>query len=155
MRRTGEAVGFLVAGVVNTGITLVLYWCLLLVLPYQLAYTLTYVAGIGLAYWLNTRFVFRVAPSVRTAAAYPAVYVVGYLTGLGALHFCAEILGWPHAVGIFVSILATIPVTFLLTRALLARSRRPGRPTGERGIGAPGSNRPDSPVGSREPEISP
>jgi len=143
VKASAEAIRFAVAGAVNTAGTLVLYWCLLLVAPYQIAYTVTYVIGIGLAYWLNTRFVFRVAATPRTAAVYPIVYVVGYLVGLGALHVAVELLGWPRAVGILLSTVVTVPTTFLLTRAILTRSRRARADDGGRAGAGAGARIPD------------
>jgi putative flippase GtrA len=92
---------------------------LLLVIPYWVAYSIVYVVGIAQAYWLNTRLVFRVKPTRNTAIAYPLIYVVQYLLGLLVLRGAVEILHWPQAVAIFLSIAVSMPVTFLLSRILL------------------------------------
>lgn len=123
MKVGSEALRFLVAGAVNTLLTLLLYWGLLRFLSYAVAYTIAYVAGIGLAYWLNARFVFRVAASARTFAMFPLVYVVQYLLGLATLYAAVEWLGIPRAVAILVSIALTIPVTFVLSRTILKTPR--------------------------------
>jgi|OpeIllAssembly_1097287.scaffolds.fasta_scaffold283983_3 putative flippase GtrA len=156
MKATAEAVRFVAAGAVNTGATLVLYWVLLLITPYQAAYTVSYVAGIVFSYWLNTRFVFRVAANPRTAAAFPIVYVVGYLLGIGALHVAVEWLDWPRAGAILLSIAVTVPATFMLSRAILTRSRRKRPVDGESAdpnpdvtLSTPSKPRPTSTSGGR------
>lgn len=116
---TREALRFVIAGAVNNVTTLLLYWALLLVVPYWLAYSIVYVTGIAQAYWLNTRLVFRVKPTRHTAIAYPLIYVVQYLLGLLVLRSAVEILRWPQGVAIFLSIAVSMPVTFVLSRMLL------------------------------------
>lgn len=116
-----EALRFLFVGGLNTAVTLVIYWMLLPRMGYGIAYSVAFAVGIVLSYVLSLRFVFRARASVSNAFAYPLVYAVQYVLGLGLLAAWTELLGLPARYGVLVSIAATIPVTFLLSRFVLRR----------------------------------
>lgn len=116
----GEALRFIIAGAVNTLATLLLYW-LLLPLGYAIAYTISYVAGIALAYQLQGRFVFRATTHARHAMMFPLIYVVQYVVGLLVLWIWRNRLGLPEAYGVFAAIAVTLPLTFVLSRTLFRR----------------------------------
>jgi putative flippase GtrA len=116
---SSEALRFLIAGAINTLVGYSIYFVLLPTVGYAWAYTAAYVAGIGLAYVLNTRFVFRVQRRVRGILLFPFVYVVQYLIGVVTLHVAIKNLGVSQELALLVSIAVTIPVTFLLSRFVL------------------------------------
>lgn len=118
------ALRFLVGGAVNTGATLVLYWVLLRFVHYQAAYLVSYCAGILLSYALNTRYVFKARHSWLKFAVFPLIYAVVYGIGALTLKVAVGYLNVPAAAGPIVSIIVTLPVSFLLTRALLQRPAR-------------------------------
>ena len=109
---------FLVSGAFNTGATYVLYLALMQALPYRTAYSLSYMAGIALAYGLNRYFVFRAKGSLATMAKFPAVYLFQYLLGLGVVSLWGDVLQWPKALAPLAAVVVTIPVTFLLSKRL-------------------------------------
>lgn len=117
----GEAARYLIAGATNTAVTFGAYWLLLRVLNYAASYTIAYVLGIFLSYTMNTFFVFRVAPSKRSAMAYPLVYLVQWLTGMLTLWMWATMLRLPANYGALVAIVVTVPVMFVLTKLILKR----------------------------------
>lgn len=112
---------FLIAGGLNTGATYVLYLALLRVLPYALAYSATYLAGIVLGYLLNAYWVFRGTPSVRSALQYPAAYVLNYLFGLGSLWIFVEALYLPQWVAPLAVLAITTPVMYLMSGFIFRR----------------------------------
>ena len=122
-----EGLRFLVTGAINTGATFLLYWALLLVAEYRVAYTIAFVSGIGLAYVLNSRYVFKVKASARSALIFPIVYAVQYVLGLFVLWVWTDKLALPKSGGVFATVAVTIPVTFVLSRAILKRNRLPRR----------------------------
>ena len=87
-----EVVRFVICGVINTGVTFLMYLWLLWLTSYAIAYTLSYVAGIFLSYWLNTKFVFREPLSISRAHQYPIVYLVQYLLGMAFLFLLVEVV---------------------------------------------------------------
>lgn len=116
-----QLVGFVVVGGVNTVGGYGLYLLFFLVFSYRLAYSLAYVAGIGISYLLNTRFVFQQKPTASKALQYPLVYAAQYVVGVVALSVLVEGLGVNPAYAPLGVVVATIPVTFTLTRFILTR----------------------------------
>ena len=117
-----EALRFLIVGGLNTAITYALYLALLPLLDYTVAYTVTYVLGIGLAYLLNTRFVFRVRPSVHSAVAFPFVYLIQYGVGMLVLSIAVRLLEIPQQYAMVAVIAVTVPLTFFLSRLSLTQA---------------------------------
>lgn len=117
----GEAIRFLAAGAINTVATYAAYLVLLEWMTYGWAYSLTFVAGIGLSYLLHTRFVFRVAGSAGRFAVYPLIYAAQYAAGLGILHVAVAMFGMSERLALLASIAVSVPLTFILTRLLLKR----------------------------------
>ena len=120
-RLSGEGLRFLAAGGANTLFTLLLYWGLLRILDYRVAYTVAYLVGMATSYFLNSRLVFRTRPTVRSALAYPLVYVSQYLLGLAVVWAWVTRLGLPATYAALVAIVVTLPVTFFLSRLILRK----------------------------------
>ncbi|MBB3813597.1 putative flippase GtrA [Xanthomonas arboricola] len=118
------ALRFLLGGALNTGLTLVLYWVLLRFMHYQWAYLASFCAGILLSYLINTRYVFRAEHSWLKFAAFPLIYLVTYALGALALKLSVGHLGVPAAVGPLISIVVTLPVSFILSKLLLQAPKR-------------------------------
>lgn len=107
---------FLVAGGGNTVATYLLYLLLLQFMSYRLAYSITFLVGIGIGYLINVLWVFDKALTAKSALAYPIVYSVQYLVGLGLLAALVEIMGIPKVVAPLIVVAATLPVVFWLTK---------------------------------------
>ncbi|HEY2818053.1 MAG TPA: GtrA family protein [Casimicrobiaceae bacterium] len=114
-----EFTRFLIAGAVNTVISYTAYLLLLAILPYLIAYAISYVVGIAISYLLLTRFVFRTQRRLSTAVRFPLVYAVQYLMGSIVLALLVERWGVRASIAAIVAIVASIPVTFLLSRFVL------------------------------------
>ena len=113
---------FLIAGGVNTVVTYLIYVGLALVLFYPLAYTITTVLGVFISYLLNARFVFRRRLSIAAALQYPVVYIVQYVLGLGLLYFLVELAHFNKFVAPIFIVFATVPLTYVLSRYVIARN---------------------------------
>ncbi len=111
---------FLVVGLANTGIGYAVYLLALPYIGYQPAYAMAYVAGIVVAYLLNSTFVFRRSLSVATAARYPLVYAVQYAAGALVLHGLVNWLGVDAHWAALIALAASVPVSFVLNRLALA-----------------------------------
>ena len=120
-----QGLRFLASGAANTAITYALYCGLVFFVHPQLAYAIVFVLGIGIAYLINSTYVFRAPLRMATAAFYPLVYAVQY--ALGAL-----LIGvFTHAglgprVALAIAIALVTPVSFVLNRIVLARKRPAG-----------------------------
>ncbi|MDQ3523958.1 MAG: GtrA family protein [Chloroflexota bacterium] len=116
---SAEALRFLLVGAFNTAATYLLYLAALQVMPYRLAYTGAYAAGIVLSYALNTWFVFRAPWSWKRLMAYPLVYLLQYGLGLLFLSLLVE-RGWvSQELAPLAVVVITLPLTFLATRYLI------------------------------------
>ena len=114
-----EFVRFVFFGGVNSLLSYILYALFLLLIPYQAAYTLSYVLGILFSYLLNTRYVYRAELRLTKALQYPLVYLVQYLLSIGLLYSLVEVFHVAKLLAPALIVLATIPVTFLLSRFII------------------------------------
>lgn len=97
------------------------YLLLLVPVSYEAAYVLSYLLGIALAYVTSAKFVFRREVSRRSALLFPLVYIVQFAFGFVVIRFAVDYLGVPEGLGLAVSVLATLPVTFAMSRWIIHR----------------------------------
>ncbi len=118
---------FLIVGGTNTVITYGLYLLLLLIMPYSAAYSIEYLAGITISYYLNSRFVFHQPLQWKKAFQFPLVYVVQYIAGIVILSLSVEILHISTEIAPLLVLALTVPMTFVLSR-LIIKGRHPVTP---------------------------
>ncbi len=118
---------FAVVGGINTVVYYMLYLLLRTVVPYFFAHVLAiFVAMIG-SFFLNCCWTFRTPPTWRKFVLFPLTNATNYvLTTLGVV-MLVEWLGIDERLAPLVAALAAIPVTFVLSRRLLADPHRPKR----------------------------
>jgi putative flippase GtrA len=114
---------FIVAGILNTGITYALYLILLTWQGYEFAYSLSYAAGIVISYLANAIYVFRKPLKASSAMAFPLVYVVQFLIGFLLVKILVEWLTVPAEIAPLIAIAVTLPVTFVLSRWIISGKR--------------------------------
>jgi putative flippase GtrA len=119
-----EILRFIFAGLVNTTATYLLYLLLLQFFAYPISYTIAYVSGIAIAYWLSTTYVFRSRREKRSMILFPLVYVAQYLLGIAILYLSVSLFGVPQAFAALICIVCTIPITYVLSRAIV-KTRKP------------------------------
>lgn len=126
MRSTRDSfVRFLIVGVANTAVSYVLYLGLLTLMSYPLAFTLTFVLCVLASYAFNTRFVFGARWSWRGAAQFPAVYLGQYLVGLLLMWVLVGRLGMDERLAPLLVIAVSVPLTYVMARAVIAAERNP------------------------------
>src|SRR6476659_6952739 len=86
---------FATAGAANALLTFLLYNFLLLATPYWLAYTLSFVAGIGFATLVNPKFVFDIDLGLAGAIRFSLFYLASYGIGLKLLSVLIQVVGFP------------------------------------------------------------
>lgn len=116
---SSEFIRFVITGVINTAASYIIYLLLLVVLSYSAAYTISYAAGIALAYYLNSRFVFGQPLHWKKAAGFPLIYGVQYLLGIAILVLMVEAFRINTAIAPLIVIACTVPFTFVVNRAFL------------------------------------
>lgn len=112
---------FLASGAFNTLVTYALYLILLNIINYKASYTITYIFGIFLSYILNRYFVFKSTTGYRSILLYPLVYVAQYVTSMGILWLWVDHLHLNEKAAPLIAILITIPLTYLLSKAIFTK----------------------------------
>jgi len=115
---------FLISGGLNTVSTYAIYLVLLQVMGYRIAYTISYVFGIILAFFINRFFVFKAHRGWRSAVFFPLVYLAQYLVSLAVVWAWVEKLHLGETLAPLVAIAVTIPLTFILSRLVFGRETR-------------------------------
>ena len=93
-----------------------LYVALLLVMRYEAAYVIAFIAGVALAYVVNAKVVFEEPMRRKSALWFPFVYLFQFLLCLVLLRVSVERLGVPEWLALGVAVGVTLPITFLLSR---------------------------------------
>lgn len=112
---------FLLSGGVNTLVTYLLYLLLASVMHYQLAYLITYTAGIAFAYFLNVRLVFKSQSSLGKILRYPFIYLLQYALGAGLLFILVGVLNLHAALAPLLVIVLLLPVSYFMNKLILTR----------------------------------
>ncbi len=115
----GEFARFLVMGGANTVVAYAVYLLLLNWMRYEVAYTIGYAVGIAMAFVLSASFVFRQPLRRRSAIRFPLIYVVQFLVSFALLRVAVEWLHVPEWLALGFAVIATIPVTFVLSRLVI------------------------------------
>ncbi len=115
---------FILMGGINTLLGYAIYALFLLFLPYTISYTLSYGLGIFIAYYLNSRFVFKTKFSLAKAAQYPLVYVFQYIAGVLILRLLVGVFAIHVLIAPIIVVGFTIPLTFFLSRFILKERSR-------------------------------
>lgn len=110
------------SGGVNTALTYGMYLFLLTLIPYRWSYTISYISGIFLAYFLNRFFVFKSHRGLSSAVLVPLIYLVQYSLSLAILWWWVEVLDLEEKVAPLIAIAITLPVTFILSRLAFAKN---------------------------------
>ena len=121
-----EASRFVGVGALNTLLTFLLYQALLFAVPYQVAYTLSFAAGIVFSAVVNARVTFGTTLTARTGLRFAAFYLFNYGLGLALLTVLVEFGGISPVIAPVLAIVLLLPVSFFGSRiALLGKARHP------------------------------
>ncbi|MZR30635.1 GtrA family protein [Sneathiella litorea] len=122
----GKGWRFVVTGVLSN----VLFYCLFLILlwltvPYQIALTVTYIAGMIFGYLVNKHWSWKdQSPVLRSAATYVVIYGVVYVCHLGFVSYLVEIQAFTPAIAALTSFIClTIPLFMLLDKLVYRKPR--------------------------------
>lgn len=111
---------YLVAGALNTLSTYALLVLAMRFMPYLIAYSLVYAIGVAIGYALQSRFVFRVPLSWRTARRFPLAYAAQYAFGAILLWLLVDAAQMSRNLAALVVVGASVPLGFMLNCRVLA-----------------------------------
>lgn len=112
---------FLLLGAVRTVLSYALYLALLQLLPYRIAFTVSYIITLVFSVFVNGAYVFRTQLTPLKVLRYGAVFCINYFLGLGVLTFAVAVLGLDEKIAPAVVIVVMFPVGFLTERYALTR----------------------------------
>lgn len=118
-----EFLKFIVSGALNTLATYIIYLLLLNFISYSISYTVSYISGIFLSYYLNSLFVFKEKLSLKKFLKYPIVYIVQYIINLFMVFLFVEKMGFSARFVPLVVILITLPITYLLSKIIIKEKK--------------------------------
>jgi putative flippase GtrA len=118
-----ELLRYIFIGGVNTILGYIIYSVFLLIVPYTIAYTTSYVAGIFISYTLTSLFVFHQHLSLRKAIQYPLIYIVQYILSITSLHIFVDLLHFDARFVPLIIIFYTVPVTYVLSRFIITKRK--------------------------------
>lgn len=124
--RLFEIVRFLAAGLTTTVFSYALYLALLLKMSYMPAYVASYIAGIVFSYFINTYFVFSEGFSLRSMLKFPLVYVAQFAINFMVIWLTVEKFEVRKELAPLIAIVLSIPVTYVMSRAIIKKGSRPG-----------------------------
>ena len=123
---------FGLVGLVNTGVYYGAYLAIRLLAPYFVAHLLALAVAMVGSFFLNCYWTFRTRPTWRKFALFPLTNAANYVTITVGVVVLVEWLGVASRIAPLIAAVAAIPVTFLLSRRVLA-----GRPDPGTGPGRP------------------
>ena len=121
-KRIFEIARFLLAGTATTVFSYAIYLALLILLPYMVAYVISYAAGIIFSYFINTYFVFRQRFSWKSFFQFPLVYAAQLVINLLVLWLAVDKYGIKQEFAPLIAIVVSIPATYFLSRAIIKKN---------------------------------
>lgn len=118
-RESRQILRFVIAGAVNTGLSVLVYQAALFVMPHGPAYVLAYLAGIAIAYVLYSRQVFDAPLGTRRFAAFAVFYMLSLTVGTLLNGALIEVFGIIERLAIFITVALMLPVNYLGSRFCL------------------------------------
>lgn len=118
-RESRQILRFVIAGAINTGLSVLVYQAALFVMPHGPAYVLAYLAGIAIAYVLYSKQVFDAPMGTKRFAAFAVFYVLSLAVGTLLNAALIEMIGIIERLAIFITIALMLPVNYLGSRFCL------------------------------------
>ena len=137
---TGQLRRFVVVGLLNTAAYLAGYLLLRLVLPYLLAHVVAYAISMVGAFFLHCRITYRAQPTVGKFLRFPLTNAAGFTATTLVLWLLVDVAGAGERLAPLLAAAAAVPVSFLVSRAILTTAPRDRRrdPAVSTGSGAAG-----------------
>ncbi len=126
--RWGELVRFGLIGLVNTGIYYAGFRLLHLALPYLAAHLIAFAVGVVVSFFLNCRFTFHVRPTLARFVRFPLANLTTLVVMTVAVSGLVEVLRVEPDVAALVAAIATVPITFVVSRLLVVGHLRRSTP---------------------------
>jgi len=124
--RFAPVLRFVLAGAVNTLLSIAVYQAALFATGHVAAYVIAYAAGILFAYFAYARHVFDVPLSTRRFVVFALFYIASGCAGAMANAGLIEFLAMHARIAIFVTVIIMQPLNYFGSKWCMGRMRRAG-----------------------------
>lgn len=126
-----QIITFAVVGGINTMTYYGLYLLFLVRLPYLPAHVLAFAVSMTGSFFLNARFTYRTRPTWRKFMLFPLTTATNFVVTTAGVYVVVGVLHAGSRLAPLLASAAAVPVTFVVSRAImLAPARRGGGPGG-------------------------
>lgn len=87
---------------------------------YEIAFSVSYIAGMVSGYFINALMVLKVPVTWRGIFRYPVAYLIPYFVGLGLIRVLVGRLGMDARLAPFAIMVVTVPLAYMLTRRAIS-----------------------------------
>ncbi|MER7998027.1 GtrA family protein [Streptomyces sp. NPDC095613] len=125
----GQLARFAVVGVVNTGTYYACYLSLLYRLPYVVSHVVAFALSMTGSFFLNSRFTYRTRPTWRKFLLFPLTNAANFVVSTTGVYLLVDVARYDSRYAPLLATAAAVPITFLVSRAILLRPDRRGSGT--------------------------
>jgi putative flippase GtrA len=121
-----EIITFNIVGIINTGVTYLLYSCLVFTgINYKLALVLDYCAGIALGFTLHRNFTFRHTGKITVQMIVSTIvsYVIVFFVNLFILSLLVEKFNFNKYVAQFIALCASVALSYTAQKFIIFRKK--------------------------------
>ncbi|MET9483264.1 GtrA family protein [Streptomyces sp. NPDC006638] len=133
MTLRGQLIRFALVGVVNTGTYYALYLVLLTRLPYVAAHVIAFTLSMVGSFFLNSRFTYRTRPTWRKFVLFPLTNAANFVITTSGVYLLVDVLRLSSRYAPLGAAGAAVPITFVVSRAIMLRPDRDPEPTSPAG----------------------
>ena len=109
---------FIILGVINTILTYFLYLILLFLLPYVWAYSITYLFGLTISYFLSSYWVFKKNIAIKSGMYFLIYHLSNYLVNIMALWIFIDLIGLSDKIAPLITISLLTPIFYLISKKI-------------------------------------
>ena len=109
---------FIILGVINTILTYFLYLILLFLLPYVWAYSITYLFGLTISYFLSSYWVFKKNIAIKSGMYFLIYHLSNYLVNIMALWIFIDLIGLSEKIAPLITISLLTPIFYLISKKI-------------------------------------
>ena len=113
---------FLIYGFFNFLVSYFLYIFLLSFFNYTISFSISYIFGIVLAYYLNSVFVFEKKISKKKFLLYPFIYIITYAISSVLLFIFIEVLGFKDKFSPILVTIVIFPLSYILNKFVISKN---------------------------------
>lgn len=113
---------FIIAGSINTAISYSIYLMLLIQLSYTWSYTISFICGILISYFMGRTFIFEEHKGILTIITIPFIYITQYLFGMVVIWLWVDALGLPKYPAPLLATILSLPMTYVMTRVAFVKN---------------------------------